>query len=142
MKPALLPVLVVIALTISACPSSGLTSAAGAANEKLEAQGLPFRWSVESTSEGEAMVMHMLPLPVGATRADEHLQQEILTAIRTKEQSKGRYSTELKEVRPMDDGREVWILKSLGAGIAYVVAVGSSPGVTNVRLKGPYNYAN
>ena len=51
------PIFVAVALAMTACPSSGLSSAAAAANEKLEAQGLPFRWTVQSTDSGEVMVM-------------------------------------------------------------------------------------
>ena len=131
-----------VALAMTACPTSNLASTAGAANDKLEAQGLPFRWSVQDTDDGEVMVMHMLPLPVGATRADAHMSGEILEAIRRREQGKGRPSTDLKEVRHMDDGREVWILQSLGAGIAYVVTFGSSTeSVARIGLLGPYTYS-
>lgn len=142
MRFALLPMILTVALAMTACPTSNLSSTAGAANEKLEAQGLPFRWSVQSTDDGEVMVMHMLPLPVAPTRADAHLSGEILEAIRRREQSKGRPSAELKEVHHMDDGREVWILQSLGAGIAYVVTFGSSTqGVAKIGVLGPYTYS-
>jgi hypothetical protein len=137
----LVPMLAAVALAMTACPSSGLSSAAAAANEKLEAQGLPFRWTVQSTDDGEVMVMHMLPLPVAPTRADENLSGEILKAIRIKEQSKGRGTTALKEVRQMTDGREVWILQSLREGIAYVVSFSGAPGVTKIGLLGPYSFS-
>jgi hypothetical protein len=142
MRFALVPILLTVALAMAACPSSSLSSAASAANERLEAQGLPFRWSIQSSSDGEVMVMHMLPLPVAPTRADAHLAGEILGAIRSKEQSKGRSFAGLKEVRQMADGREVWILQSLRDGIAYVVSFGSStPGVANIGVLGPYTYS-
>jgi hypothetical protein len=139
---ALVPIVLTVAVAITACPSSNLSSAAGAANEKLEAQGVPFRWSVQSTDDGEVMVMHMLPLPVAPTRADAHLSGEILAAIRRREQSKGRPSTELREVRHMEDGREVWVLQSLRDGIAYVVSFGTATqAVTKIGVLGPYSYA-
>ena len=104
---------------------------------------MPFRWSVTDTPEGEGMVMRMLPLPAGESRADAHMTQEITGAIRQKEQGKGRTWTAVKEVRLMQDGREVWILQSLGAGVAYVVTLGNpSQGITKVGLLGPYNYSN
>ena len=127
---------------MTACPSSSLSSAASEANDRLEAQGLPFRWIIQSTDDGEGMVMHMLPLPAAPTRAEAHLAGEILGAIRIKEQGKGRASAEVKEVRHMADGREVWILQSLRDGIAYVVSFGSSTqGVTKIGLLGPYSYS-
>jgi hypothetical protein len=139
---ALLPIVLAAALAMTACPSSGLSSAAADANDRLEAQGLPFRWTVQSTDDGEVMVMHMLPLPAGPTRADAQLSEEILVAIRRKEQSKGRPSAELKEVHQMADGREVWILQSLRDGIAYVVTLGNpTQGVTKIGLLGPYSYS-
>jgi hypothetical protein len=142
MKNVLLPIFLATALMLSACPSSSLSSAASSANQKLEAQGLPFRWSVQDTGSGEGMVMHMLPLPVGQTRADAQTSQEILGAIRHKEQGKGRARAELQEVRQMQDGREVWVLQSLGAGIAYVVTLGNpTQGITKIGLLGPYDYA-
>jgi len=86
--------------------------------------------------------MHMLPLPVAPSRADAQVTGEVLTAIRRREQSKGRAYAELKEVHQMPDGREVWVLQSLGSGIAYVVSLGSSTqGVTKIELLGPYTYA-
>ena len=143
MRFALAPVLLIIVMAVAACASSSLYSTASASNDRLGAQGLPFRWSVETTSDGgEAMIMHMLPLPVGQTRADEHTTGEILGAILRKEQGKGRPSAQLKEVRQMPDGREVWILQSPYDGIAYVVTLGSAnQGVARIGLLGPYTYA-
>ena len=142
MRFSLLPILLTVALAIAACATSNLSSQASAANERLAAQGLPFRWAVQGTGDGEVMIMHMLPLPVAQTRADAQLMGEILGAIRRREQSKGRPSVELKEVRQMTDGREVWILQSLREGIAYVVSFGSSTqDVTKIGVLGPYSYA-
>jgi hypothetical protein len=141
-EKVLVPIVLTAALAMTACPSSSLSSAASEANDRLEAQGLPFRWTIQSTNDGEVMVMHMLPLPVAATRADAHLTGEILGAILRREQSKGRASAELKEVRQMADGREVWILQSFRDGIAYVVTFGNSTqGVTKIGLLGPYSYS-
>src|SRR5262245_23097240 len=133
--------LLTVALIMTACASSSLSSRASAANESLAAQGLPFRWTVQSTDGGEVMVMRMLPLPVGPTRADAHLTGEILEAIRRREQSKGRPYADLKEVRQMSDGREVWILQPMREGVAYVVSLGTSTqDVARVGLLGPYSY--
>jgi hypothetical protein len=137
---SLVAILLTVALVMTACASSSLSSRASAANEGLAAQDLPFRWTVQSTSDGEVLVMRMLPLPVAPSRANAQLTGEILEAIRRKEQGKGRTSADLKEVRQMPDGREVWILQSLLEGIAYVVSFGSaSQGVT--RVVGPYSYS-
>jgi len=143
MRFALVPILLAVAMTMTACPSSGLASAAAQSNAGLEAKGLPFRWSVQSTSDGgETMVMHMLPLPVASdTKADPQLKADILKGIQAKEQTKGRPTAKLKEVRQMQDGREVWVLQSLGAGLAYVVSFGSQPGVTKIGVLGPYTFS-
>jgi hypothetical protein len=131
MKTAMLPILFLLAL--SACSSTDVSSGHAAANAKLEAQGLPFRWSA---SEGGAAVMRLLPLPVAPTKADAKLAEEILAGIRKKEQSNGRTDSLLQEVQQMQDGREVWVLQSLDGGIAYVVGL-----KTPIRVQGPYNYA-
>ena len=131
MKNAVLPVLFVLAL--SACSSTEVSSGHAAANAKLEAQGLPFRWSV---GEGGAAVMRLLPRPVGPTKADAKTAEEILGGIRKKEQGNGRTDAMLQEVQQMQDGREVWVLQSLSGGIAYVVGL-----KTPIRVQGPYNYA-
>lgn len=143
MRTVLLPVLLAAALLLSACPSSSLNSAASTANQKMEAQGLPFRYSVQGSGSDERLAIRILPLPAGPTRADAHLSQEVMTAIRQREQGKGRASVELQEVRQMPDGREVWVLQSIGEGVAYVVSLGSSTdAVRKVGLLGPYNYSN
>lgn len=136
-------VLVLVAvLCLTACPSSTLSSTASTMNQKYEAQGLPFRFTAQDTGDGEALVMRMLPLQAGPTRADAHLAGEIMTAIRAREQGKGRPTVHLEEVRYLQDGREAWVLQTLGMGIAYVVRVGNSqPGITNVELLGPYEYS-
>lgn len=131
MKNVLLPILFLLAL--SACSSTEVSSGHAAANAKLEAQGLPFRWSA---GEGGAAVMRLMPLPVGPTKADAKLADEILAGIRKKEQSNGRTDAMLQEVHQMQDGREVWLLQSLSGGIAYVVGL-----QTPIRVQGPYNYA-
>jgi hypothetical protein len=131
LKTILLPIVLLLAL--SACSSTEVSSGHAAANAKLEAQGLPFRWSA---GEGGAAVMRLMPLPVAPTKADAKLADEILAGIRKKEQSNGRTDAMLQEVQQMQDGREVWVLQSLTGGIAYVVGL-----KTPIRVQGPYNYA-
>jgi len=126
-------VLLTFMLALAACSSTEVSSGHAAANAKLEAQGLPFRWSA---GEGGAAVMRLLPLPAGPTKADAKLAEEILGGIRKKEQANGRTDAMLQEVQQMQDGREVWVLQSLSGGIAYVVGL-----KTPIRVQGPYNYA-
>ena len=48
----------------------------------------------------------------------------------------------LDEVRHMQDGGEVWILKSGDNGIAYVIHFAeSSEGGVDIGLKGPFIYS-
>lgn len=142
MRFALVPILLAAVLAVTGCPSSSLSTAASDANRKMEAQGLPFRYSVQDTGSGEGLVLHMQQMPVGQTRADANTKNEILEAILQKEKSKGRIGADIKDVHPMQDGREVWTLQSLHGGIAYVVSLGDPrQSVVKIGLLGPYNYA-
>ena len=132
MKKILLPIF--LALALAACSSNEVSSGHASANSTAEMQGLPFRW--EKTADGKATVMRLLPLPVAPTKADAKLAEEILAGIRKKEQANGRTDALLQEVHQMADGREVWVLQSLGEGIAYVVGL-KNP----IRVQGPYNFA-
>jgi len=132
MKNLLLPMFFLVVL--AACSSTEVSSGYASANTSAEMKGLPFRW--EKTPDGKATIMRMLPLPVGPTKADAKLAEEILGGIRKKEQNNGRTDAMLQEVRQMPDGREVWVIQSLGEGIAYVVGL-KNP----VRVEGPYNFA-
>jgi len=125
---------IVCVLALAACSSTEVSSGHASANTTAEMRGLPFRW--EKTSDGKATVMRLLPLPVAPTKADAKLAEEILSGIRKKEQDAGRTDAMLQEVHPMQDGREVWVLQSLGEGIAYVVGL-KNP----IRVQGPYNFA-
>jgi len=126
------PILFLLAL--AACSSNEVSSGYSSANSTAEMKGLPFRW--EKTADGKATVMRLLPLPVAPTKADAKLAEEILAGIRKKEQANGRTDAMLQEVHQMTDGREVWVLQSLGEGIAYVVGL-KNP----IRVEGPYNFA-
>ena len=131
-KKALLPMVFLLAL--AGCTSNEVSSGHASANSTLQNRGLPFRW--EKTPDGKATVMRLLPLPVGPTKADAKLAEEILAGIRKKEQAAGRTDAMMQEVHQMPDGREVWVLQSLGEGIAYVVGL-KNP----IRVEGPYNFA-
>ena len=73
------------------------------------------------------MTRVMLPLPSGPTKADARLKQEILNHIGKAWFYQHVRPAELEDVRPMPDGREVWILKDPTGGRAYVVTIFSSP---------------
>lgn len=122
---------------LAAC-ATPMSSAVSEANQQMEAKGSPFRY-VESGDS--SMTLTLLPLPVGPTRAVPPLAQQAMEAITTAETRKGRSVANLEEVRHLQDGREVWVLKSLGSGIAYIVAFAapSQPG-TDIRLTGPTLY--
>jgi len=122
---------------LAGCPTT--PPAVESANKQLESQGSPFRYVAQGDS---GMVMTLLPLPTGPSKAVEPLFKQTLDAIGKEEMRKGRSVANLEEVRHLQDGREVWVMKTLGdGGIAYVIsfAAPSQPG-SNVRMKGPYTY--
>ena len=136
MKPAYLWILAAT-VGLAGCPTT--PSAVESANKQLESQGSPFRYIAQGDS---GMVMTLMPLPTGPSKAVDPLYQQTLDAITKEEMRKGRSVANLEEVRHLQDGREVWVMKTLGdGGIAYVVsfATPSQPG-SNVRMKGPYTY--
>ncbi len=124
-------------LGLAGCPTT--PTAVESANKQLESQGSPFRYVAQGDS---GMVMTLMPLPTGPSKAVEPLFKQTLDAIGKEEMRKGRSVANLEEVRHLQDGREVWVMKTLGnGGIAYVIAFAapSQPG-SNVRMKGPYTY--
>ena len=137
MKPKYAFVLAAI-LGLAGCPTT--PSHVESANKQMEAKGSPFRYIAQGES---AMVLTLLPLPVGPSKAVAPLAQQALDAITAEELRKGRSTATLEEVRHLQDGREVWVLRTLGdSGIAYVVsfAAPSQPG-TDIRMTGPHSYA-
>lgn len=122
---------------LAGCPST--PSAITEANKQLEMQGSPFRYVALSDS---SMTLSLLPLPAGPSKAVQPLAQQALDSITQSETRQGRATTSLEEVRHLQDGREVWILRTLGdSGIAYVVSFEApSRAGSNVRMKGPYTY--
>ena len=123
-------------LTACATPMSG---AVAEANKQMELKGSPFRYRAVDDSH---MTLTLLPLPVGPTRAVPPLAEQALESISNQESRKGRSVANLAEVRHLQDGREVWVLESLGDGIAYVVsfAAPAQPG-TDIRITGPTVYS-
>lgn len=122
---------------LAGCTST-MTSAVDTANQKMAAQGSPFRYVAQGDS---AMVLTLLPLPAGPTKAIPPLAKQALDSIAAEEARKGRSTANLEEVRHLQDGREVWVLNTLGDGIAYIVAFEApSRAGSNIKMKGPFKY--
>jgi hypothetical protein len=115
-----------------------MDSAVTEANKQMELKGSPFRYRAVDDSH---MTLTLMPLPAGPTRAVPALAQQAMESITQQENRKGRSVANLEEVRHLQDGREVWVLNSLGEGIAYIVAFQSptQPG-TDIRITGPTVY--
>src|SRR4051812_48735764 len=126
-----------LASLLTAC-ATPMSSAVTEANKKMELNGSPFRYRAVDDS---SMTLTLMPLPVGPTRAVPPLAQQVLESIATQESRKGRSVANLEEVRHLQDGREVWVLKTLGEGVAYIVAFASpsQPG-SDIRITGPTVY--
>jgi len=125
-------------LGLAGCPST--PSAITTANQQLELKGSPFRYKAQGDS---GMVQTLLPLPAGPTRAVAPLAQQALDSITKEEMRQGRAHAALAEVRYLQDGREVWVLETLGGGgIAYVLSFAApSQAGSNIRMTGPHIYA-
>jgi hypothetical protein len=125
-------------LGLAGCPST--PTHVETANKQMEAKGSPFRYVATGDS---AMVLTLMPLPAGRTKAVAPLAQQALDAITAEELRKGRSTATLEEVRHLQDGREVWVLRTLGdGGIAYVVSFAApSQAGSDIRMTGPHKYA-
>ncbi len=130
-----------LGLVLAAGTTPG-ADAAAQANQQLELKGSPFRYKPIETSNGTALVMTLLPLPAGPSKANPELAKKVMDGITSAEHRKGRSVASLQEVRYLQDGREVWVLKTLGDGVAYVIAM-ENPGNprSNVRITGPTTYS-
>ncbi|HEX6398327.1 MAG TPA: hypothetical protein VFZ95_12955 [Steroidobacteraceae bacterium] len=115
-----------------------MSSAVSEANKQLELKGSPFRYRAVDDSH---MTLTLMPLPAGPSKAVPVLAGQAMESITTQEMRKGRSVANLEEVRHLQDGREVWVLKTLGGGVAYIVAFASpsQPG-TDIRITGPTTY--
>ena len=122
---------------LAGCPST--PTHVVEANKQMEAKGSPFRYVAKGDA---AMVLTLMPLPAGETKAVAPLAQQALDAIAAEERRKGRSTATLDEVRYLQDGREVWILRTLGnEGIAYVLSFAApSQAGSNIRMTGPHTY--
>jgi len=138
MKPSYI-ILLAAVFALAGCPSSSISSAVDSANKKLEMEGSPFRYVAASDS---SMVMTLMPLPAGPSKAVPGLVKKSMDSITQEEFRQKRSVANLEEVRYLQDGREVWVLQTLSnTGIAYVVAFESAGNPdSNVRMKGPYTY--
>ncbi len=132
------PVVVFFLLLAFAGCESPIAGVSRRQNREAEASGSPFRWRVESAGSATALTRVMIDLPVGSTRADGALKNEILGRIEKAECSNQRGAPEVDEVRLLPDGREVWILKNPRDGVAYVVRMKPSPkGGVDLSVDGP-----
>jgi hypothetical protein len=134
-------VFLVLAAMLVACADTTGSDAAARANQQMEAKGSPFRYRPQETGSGTALVLTLLPLPAGPTKANAALAQEVMKAITTTELRKGRSVANLQEVRYLQDGREVWVLHSLGDGVAYVIAMANPADPrSSIKISGPTTY--
>jgi hypothetical protein len=133
--------LALISLILAACESPTATNAARIANTQAEATGSPFRWESKNVEGGAILTLVMVDLSSGPTRADALLKHDIVALIEKAEAAEGRSAPQVEDVKPLKDGREVWILKSDKDGIAYIVGFKpSSQGGTDIELSGPKKY--
>ncbi|MDR1789924.1 MAG: hypothetical protein LBR12_06265 [Opitutaceae bacterium] len=147
MRPAgiflLLPALL---LAPAACnqPVARPDDSLAAANRKEEAENSPFRWRALRTSRGDAILVRVLAdnLPNAATRFTPEQQQQMFAALARLEAAKGRPAPETINVKALADGRELWLLKTLGPdGVAYPIAITPAEnGALNVRIEDPVLY--
>lgn len=129
-----------LCFALAACATeSGISSAVKQANQKMELNGSPFRYVARDSS---SMGLTLMPLPEGPTRAVPALAEQVLQSIATEEGRKGRSTASLERVHYLQDGREVWVLHTLGEGIAYIVALENPANPkSNIRITGPTTYS-
>ncbi len=127
--------------TLSACFNASLTTAVEQANRKAEADGSPFRFRAKSIPGGTMLVKVLADLPSVPSRADAALRRDTLHLIAQMESAAGRPEPQLEDVKTLRDGREVWLLKTSGEGIAYLVDFKpSAQGGTDIGLSKPLAY--
>jgi len=132
--------LLVLLLAIVGCsgPAGGVTSQL---NREAKATGSPFRWKTGSRGGNTVVTRVLLDLPRGDTKADALLKKDILSKIEHFESSKGRGAPEIEEIRLMPDGREVWVLKNMQLGVAYVIGMEpSAQGGIDFTIAGPEHF--
>lgn len=139
-KPLATLGVLIAALALSGCGNTA-TNATRIANSDLEASGSPFRWTSESVNGGWIVRMTLLDLPNGPSQADALLTKDTLALIARTEAAAGRPAREIEAIKPLKDGREVWVLKSPDQGIAYIISFKPSPqGGVDISTRGPQLY--
>lgn len=110
-------------------------------NRQAKATGSPFRWKTESQGGHDVVTKVLADLPRGDTKADAPLKKEILSKIEQLEASKGRGAPEIAEICLMPDGREVWVIRNIRLGVAYLIGMDpSAQGGTDFTIAGPENF--
>lgn len=128
-------------LGLSACENPTVANAMRIANRDAETSGSPFRWQAQSVNGGTIMRLVMIDIPNGPSRADDVLKKDILALITKAELADGRTAPQVEAIKPMKDGKEVWVLKSARDGIAYIVGFKPSPkGGTDIEMSGPKKF--
>jgi hypothetical protein len=133
----------IVVLGLTACENPTAANGARIANSQAEASGSPFRWKTLSSSltGGAVLTRVMVDLASGPSGADEELKRDVLALITKAEASEGRLNPQIEDIKPLKDGREVWILKSSQDGIAYIVTFKpAAQGGTDIQMNGPTKY--
>jgi len=136
-----------LALAFAGCSMPSLPGFGGGetrvANREAQEAKLPFRWKNKRVGRETVNVRVLLPLKSGASLASSAIKRDIMELIRNAESAQGRMNPQVEDVKLMDDGREVWILRAAEGGIAYIVSMRPSKqggGGTQVELDGPYPF--
>ena len=114
-------------------------------NRAAEIQISPFRLKYRGDIGGGGGVFTqvMIDLPIGPTRAEPALKQEIFKRIEDIENGGNHPPRKLLEIRLLPDGREVWILEKDGEwGIAYIVSLRKTTnGNEPFEVDGPHKFS-
>jgi hypothetical protein len=130
-----------ILFSLAVSQGSSLSSSVEYANKKAEAEGSPFRWKSKTVPGGSMLVRVLANLPSGASRADVVVKQDALAQIAKLEAVAGRSDPQVEDIKLLKDGRELWLLKTEGDGIAYIVDFRpSATGGTDIGISKPQSY--
>ncbi len=130
-------VLLLIGL-LAGCANNTARDAAKLMNRDAEATGSPFRWKHETIRGQTIMQLTMIDLPSGPSKAEGVLREAILAEISRREVANQRPPAQVAEVKLNPDGREVWVLRSVKYGVAYVVTLSKrADGRAVFSLEGP-----
>ncbi len=127
-----------LTLLLGGCANSTAVNAVRILNRDAENAGSPFRWKSDSIQGQTIMQLVMIDLPSGPTKTEPALRAKIMAQINLREAEKDRPPAQVADVKLMPDGREVWVLRSIKYGVAYVVTFGrNSAGQYGFSLEGP-----